>query len=115
MGAIRNDPGGIPGGTRPLNFTPGPVWAGASPCGAGGNRMDVVLLLFGVVGTAALGLLLLVLLVIAAQRGVVEVRLRALPRGSARERVSDLALKRAHAEAQAADLQARAARAEGRA
>lgn len=77
--------------------------------------MDVILVLFGLVGSAVLGLLLLVVLVMAAQRGVVEVRLRALPRGNSRERVSDVAIKRAHAEAQAADVQARAARAEGRA
>lgn len=76
--------------------------------------MDILLVLFGVAGTAVLGLLLLVLLVIAAQRGLVEVRVRALPRGNARERVSDVAMKRAHAEATAADLQARVDRREGR-
>lgn len=72
--------------------------------------MDILLVLFGVVGTVVLALLLLVLLVVMAQRGLVEVRLRALPRGNARERVSDVALKRAHAEAAAEDVEARALR-----
>ncbi len=77
--------------------------------------MDVLVLLFGWAGLLVLGAALLVVLVIVAQRGTVEVRVRALPRGNARERVSDVALKRAHAEATAADLQARVDRQEGRA
>lgn len=74
--------------------------------------MDALLLLFGWTGVLILGAALLVVLVIVAQRGVVVMRVRALPRGNARERVKDLDVKRAHAEATAADVLARHGRRE---
>lgn len=74
--------------------------------------MDALLLLFGWAGIVILGGILLLALVIVAQRGVVVMRIRALPRGNARERVKDLDVKRAHAEATAADVMARAGRRE---